>query len=259
MGVLSLPMVLAAELGLSPFVRGSLQAWFDSFTPVTLSVALLLRAAHAVMPALLWRGSQRPLRGRRPGGRRGPSRIGAEVMCVSGERRTAQCVISLPTAPSLDLRERQCAYCRLRSGASTISDRRSGEPWRILATRAASNTCAQEHRHHRRSPRPDPGAILSRLDHSAGRQSDIPEPNVSRRAPDPGLDLPRRLRLPREHPLPIVQANVIATAAKKVLIAWTPIVENPSVPEPCAPGSVRSSRNRDGEGSHSLLCGSRGG
>jgi hypothetical protein len=51
MGVVSLSMVLAAELGLSPFVRGSVQAWFDSFTPLTLSVALLLWAAHAAMPS----------------------------------------------------------------------------------------------------------------------------------------------------------------------------------------------------------------
>ena len=32
-GVLSLALVLLAELALSPFVRGSVQAWFDSFTP----------------------------------------------------------------------------------------------------------------------------------------------------------------------------------------------------------------------------------
>jgi hypothetical protein len=55
MGVLSLALVLAAELGLSPFVRGSVKAWFDSFTPLTLALALVLWAAHAAMPALVRR------------------------------------------------------------------------------------------------------------------------------------------------------------------------------------------------------------
>ncbi len=53
MGVLSLALVLAAELGLSPFVRGCVKAWFDSFTPLTLALALVLWAAHAAMPALV--------------------------------------------------------------------------------------------------------------------------------------------------------------------------------------------------------------
>jgi hypothetical protein len=53
MGALSLVLVLAAELLLSPFVRGSVQAWFDSFTPVTLAIAILLWLAHLIMPLLI--------------------------------------------------------------------------------------------------------------------------------------------------------------------------------------------------------------
>jgi hypothetical protein len=56
MGVLSLILVLVAELGLSPFVRGSVEAWFDSFTPLMLALALVLWATHAVMPVLVRRG-----------------------------------------------------------------------------------------------------------------------------------------------------------------------------------------------------------
>jgi hypothetical protein len=53
MGLVSLALVLTAELGLSPFVRGSVQAWFDSFTPLTLGLAIVLWAVHAVMPIVL--------------------------------------------------------------------------------------------------------------------------------------------------------------------------------------------------------------
>lgn len=56
MGMLSLGIVLVAELALSPLVRGSVRAWFDSFTPVTLAVALVLWLAHAAMPVLLASG-----------------------------------------------------------------------------------------------------------------------------------------------------------------------------------------------------------
>ena len=56
MGVLSLVLVLVAELSLSPFVRGSVEAWFDSFTPLTLALALVLWATHAGMPVLVRRG-----------------------------------------------------------------------------------------------------------------------------------------------------------------------------------------------------------
>jgi hypothetical protein len=34
-------------------VRGSVQAWFDSFTPVTLAIAILLWLAHLIMPLLI--------------------------------------------------------------------------------------------------------------------------------------------------------------------------------------------------------------
>jgi hypothetical protein len=53
MGLFSLAFVLAAELALSPLLRGSIQAWVASFTPLTLGLALVLWAAHAVMPALM--------------------------------------------------------------------------------------------------------------------------------------------------------------------------------------------------------------
>jgi hypothetical protein len=55
MGALSLVLVLAAEMLLSPFVRGSVQAWFDSFTPSTLAIAILLWLAHLMMPVLVQR------------------------------------------------------------------------------------------------------------------------------------------------------------------------------------------------------------
>src|SRR3954471_17185186 len=50
MGFLSLALVLLAELALSPFVRGSVQAWFDSFTPLTLALSIMLWIAHTLMP-----------------------------------------------------------------------------------------------------------------------------------------------------------------------------------------------------------------
>jgi hypothetical protein len=53
MGGSSLALVLAAEFALSPFVRGSVQAWFDSFTPLTFALTLALWLAHAAMPALI--------------------------------------------------------------------------------------------------------------------------------------------------------------------------------------------------------------
>lgn len=55
MGLVSLVLVLAAELGLSPFVRGSVDAWFASFTPLTLSLAIVLWAVHALAPVLVRR------------------------------------------------------------------------------------------------------------------------------------------------------------------------------------------------------------
>jgi hypothetical protein len=54
-GVLSLALVLLAELALSPFVRGSVQAWFDSFTPLTLGLSVVLWTAHALTPLIVRR------------------------------------------------------------------------------------------------------------------------------------------------------------------------------------------------------------
>jgi len=51
-GSLALALVLLAELGLSPFVRGSVQAWLESFTPFTLGLSAALWAAQALLP--LW-------------------------------------------------------------------------------------------------------------------------------------------------------------------------------------------------------------
>lgn len=55
MGLVSLGLVLAAETVLSIPVRGSVQAWLDSFTPATLTAAVLLWAVHALAPAVLAR------------------------------------------------------------------------------------------------------------------------------------------------------------------------------------------------------------
>ena len=55
MGVLSLALVLLAEFALSPFVRGSVQAWFDSFTPLTLGLSIVLWTAHALTPLIVRR------------------------------------------------------------------------------------------------------------------------------------------------------------------------------------------------------------
>lgn len=52
-GLSSLAMVMVAEFALSPAVRGSMAAWFASFTPLSLTVAIVLWAAHALMPALM--------------------------------------------------------------------------------------------------------------------------------------------------------------------------------------------------------------
>ncbi len=54
-GGISLVMVLLTELALSPFVRGSVQAWFDSFTTLTLALSILLWIAHVGAPALVRR------------------------------------------------------------------------------------------------------------------------------------------------------------------------------------------------------------
>src|SRR5215212_4794693 len=54
-GSLALALVLLAELALSPVVRGSVQAWFESFTPVTLALSIALWAAQALMPLLVRR------------------------------------------------------------------------------------------------------------------------------------------------------------------------------------------------------------
>ena len=55
MGGISLVMVLLTELALSPFVRGSVQAWFDSFTTLTLGLSIVLWIAHVVAPVLVRR------------------------------------------------------------------------------------------------------------------------------------------------------------------------------------------------------------
>ena len=55
MGVASLALVLVTELILSPLVRGSVQAWLDSFGPVTLVLSTALWAAHALMPVIVAR------------------------------------------------------------------------------------------------------------------------------------------------------------------------------------------------------------
>jgi hypothetical protein len=54
-GSLALALVLLAELALSPFVRGSVQAWFESFTPFTLTLSIALWATQALMPLLVRR------------------------------------------------------------------------------------------------------------------------------------------------------------------------------------------------------------
>jgi hypothetical protein len=54
-GCFALALVLLTELALSPFVRGSVQAWFESFTAITLVVSVGLWAAQAVMPVLVRR------------------------------------------------------------------------------------------------------------------------------------------------------------------------------------------------------------
>ena len=51
-GSLALALVLLAELALSPFVRGSVGAWFESFTPFTLTLSFALWAAQALVPLL---------------------------------------------------------------------------------------------------------------------------------------------------------------------------------------------------------------
>jgi hypothetical protein len=54
-GSLALALVLLTELALSPFVRGSVQAWFESFTSLTLVVSVALWVAQALMPLLVRR------------------------------------------------------------------------------------------------------------------------------------------------------------------------------------------------------------
>ena len=54
-GSLALALVLLAELALSPFVRSSVAAWFESFTPFTLALNIALWAAQALMPLLVRR------------------------------------------------------------------------------------------------------------------------------------------------------------------------------------------------------------
>jgi hypothetical protein len=54
-GCFGLALVLLTELALSPFVRGSVQAWFESFTAITLVVSVALWAAQALMPLLVRR------------------------------------------------------------------------------------------------------------------------------------------------------------------------------------------------------------
>jgi len=54
-GSLALALVLVVELALSPVVRGSVQAWFESFTPFTLALSIALWAAQALMPLLVRR------------------------------------------------------------------------------------------------------------------------------------------------------------------------------------------------------------
>jgi hypothetical protein len=54
-GSLALALVLLTELALSRFVRGSVQAWFESFTAITLVVSVALWAAQALMPLLVRR------------------------------------------------------------------------------------------------------------------------------------------------------------------------------------------------------------
>ena len=56
MGFLSLAFVLLGEFALSPSVRGSIQAWFESFTLLTLALSIVLWTAHAVMPFIVRRG-----------------------------------------------------------------------------------------------------------------------------------------------------------------------------------------------------------
>lgn len=57
MGILSLCLVLITEAALSPLVRGSVQAWLDSFTPLTLALSAVLWIAHATAPAIVRRQS----------------------------------------------------------------------------------------------------------------------------------------------------------------------------------------------------------
>jgi len=47
MGIVSLSLVLLAELGLSPFLRGSVQAWVDSFTSLTFALSVVLGLARS--------------------------------------------------------------------------------------------------------------------------------------------------------------------------------------------------------------------
>src|SRR5215212_5117120 len=54
-GSLALALVLIAERALSPLVRGSAEAWFDSFTPFTLALSVALWAAQALVPLLVRR------------------------------------------------------------------------------------------------------------------------------------------------------------------------------------------------------------
>ena len=54
-GSLALALVLLTELALSRFVRGSVQAWFESFTAITPVVSVALWAAQALMPLLVRR------------------------------------------------------------------------------------------------------------------------------------------------------------------------------------------------------------
>jgi hypothetical protein len=52
MGVYSPVLVLAAEVGFSPFVHGSVSAWLAKFTPLTSAITVALWAAQAAAPTL---------------------------------------------------------------------------------------------------------------------------------------------------------------------------------------------------------------
>ena len=59
MGSVALALVLLAELAISPFVRGNVERWFESFTPFTLALRVALWAGPAFMPLMVWRGGWR--------------------------------------------------------------------------------------------------------------------------------------------------------------------------------------------------------